>query len=204
MNPPVPTKLPSENRSNPESSASEVSVITRSRETLLAMSFSGSVCTWNSATCSPQIGTFATPVIPSSRARIFQYAIVDRSIRLMVFDRSPIFMTRLVVDSGWSITGGAAHVGSSGVATAMRSFTSWRAWNRSALRWNWSSIELSWLTDFERMMSRPGVPSSDCSSGTVTRLSTSVGLRPSATVWISTRGGANSGNTSTCALWIAK
>ena len=41
------------------------------------------------------------------------------------------------------------------------------------------------------------MPLSASSSGTVTRASTSAAESPSATVWISTRGGANSGNTST-------
>jgi hypothetical protein len=52
-------------------------------------------------------------------------------------------------------------------------------------------------TDFERMMSSPGTPARACSSGTVTRPSTSTGESPMEIVWISTRGGANSGKTST-------
>ncbi len=104
-----------------ESSASDVSVMTCSSETLFATSFAGSVWTWSCSSCSPQIGTLATPGIPSSRARIFQYAIVDSWICESVSDRSPIFITRLVADSGWIMTGGAAQVGSWGVATAMRS-----------------------------------------------------------------------------------
>ena len=39
----------------------------------------------------------------------------------------PIFMTRLVDDSGWIMNGGAAQVGSVGVTVSMRSDTSWRA-----------------------------------------------------------------------------
>ena len=44
--------------------------------------------------------------------------------------------------------------------------------------------------------STPGMPLSAFSSGMVTRLSTSSVDRPGASVWISTSGGANSGNTS--------
>ena len=47
------------------------------------------------------------------------------------------------------------------------------------------------------MSSRPWIPFSACSSGTVTSCSTSEVDRPRQAVWISTRGGANSGNTST-------
>ena len=43
----------------------------------------------------------------------------------------PIFITRLVADSGCSITGGAAQVGSAAVTEAIRSETSWRALSRS-------------------------------------------------------------------------
>ncbi|CAH0327366.1 hypothetical protein SRABI128_06032 [Microbacterium sp. Bi128] len=39
-------------------------------------------------------------------------------------DVIPIFITRLVADSGCSITGGAAHVGSAAVTEAIRSETS--------------------------------------------------------------------------------
>ena len=45
-----------------------------------------------------------------------------------MFDDRPIFMTRLVVETGGIITGGAAQVGSVVRTTvAMRSWTSWRA-----------------------------------------------------------------------------
>src|SRR6185295_12828444 len=49
-----------------------------------------------------------------------------------------------------------------------------------------------------------GVPFSAFSSGIVTRLSTSSVERPGASVWISTRGGANSGKTSCEACWAAR
>ena len=65
---------------------------------------------------SPQIGTFATPGTRINRVLIFQYVVMDRSIRsrsgsVVV---SPIFMTRLVADNGWIMNGGLAHVGSCG------------------------------------------------------------------------------------------
>ena len=40
------------------------------------------------------------------------------SIWETVGELSPIFMTRLVADRGWSITGGAAHVGRDGVISS--------------------------------------------------------------------------------------
>jgi hypothetical protein len=61
---------------------------------------------------SPQIGTLATPGTRRSRARIFQYAVIDRSITDLVSDVTPIFMTRLVDESGWIMNGGLAHLGS--------------------------------------------------------------------------------------------
>jgi hypothetical protein len=122
---------------------------------------------------------------------------MDIAISDWSFDDMPIFMTRLVADSGGSITGGAAHVGRLGVAVASRSCTSCRTWSRSA-----SGLKISWMsdncgTDFERRSSNPSMPFRTCSSGTVTRDSTSPVDSPLHMVWISTRGGANSGNTST-------
>ena len=46
-------------------------------------------------------------------------------------------------------------------------------------------------------MSSPSIPLNACSMGMVTRLSTSAAVSPRHAVWICTRGGANSGNTST-------
>src|SRR6478672_8934075 len=112
-------------------------------------------------------------------------------------DDMPIFMTRLVADTGGIMNGGAAHVGKDGVTLSIRSWTSWRERMRSASGLKISSIDESWGTDFERRMSRPSMPASACSSGTETNDSTSAADRPSAAVWISTRGGANSGKTST-------
>ena len=50
--------------------------------------------------------------------------------------------------------------------------------------------------DWERTTATPVVPVIACSIGVVTRTSTCSGARPDASVWISTCGGANSGNTS--------
>src|SRR5919202_6831444 len=111
-------------------------------------------------------------------------------------------MIRLVDDSGGIIHGGLAQLGSVGVICAMRSCTSWRARSSSVPRSKISWIEESWATDLERSASRPGSPLSACSIGTVISSSTSLEEFPSAIVWISTRGGANSGKTSTFALGI--
>ena len=74
-------------------------------------------------------------------------------------------MTRLVADSGWIMNGGLAQVGSVGVTIAMRSATSCRAVSRSVPGSKISSIDDSCSTDFERIVSSPGMPLSDCSSG---------------------------------------
>src|SRR5690242_13712085 len=127
---------------------------------------------------SPQIATLATPGTCNSLARIVQYEIIDISIRDLVFEESPIFITRLVADTGWSMTGGAAQVGIVGITVWTRSDTSCRACNRSVPCLKRSSIEESWAIDLDRSVSRPGTPLSAASSGTVTRDSTSAADRP--------------------------
>src|SRR6476660_8147361 len=106
-------------------------------------------------------------------------------------------MTRLVEDSGWSITGGAAQVGSVGMTVAIRSETICRAFRTSVPGLNSSTMEESWDTDLDRMWSRPLNASS---IGTETSSSTSDAVRPRQAVCTSTLGGANSGNTSTEAV----
>src|SRR5215208_1983169 len=123
-------------------------------------------------------------------------------MRFSSSDDSPIFMIRLVAERGGIMKGGLAHVGRVGVSCAMRSATSWRAVSSSVPRSKMSWIAESWATDFERSSSRPGRPLSCSSIGTVINSSTSSEELPSAIVWTSTRGGANSGNTSTFALGI--
>ena len=98
------------------------------------------------------------------------------------------------------MNGGLAQVGSDEATLAIRSATSWRARRRSVSREKINSIWDSCGTDFERRMSSPSTPASACSMGTVTSDSTSAVDIPSAIVWISTRGGANSGKTSTGTL----
>jgi hypothetical protein len=56
---------------------------------------------------------------------------LDRSSRSTVSDESPIFITRLVAESGCIMNGGLAQVGSVPVTPLMRSWTSWRALSRS-------------------------------------------------------------------------
>src|SRR5438445_6331863 len=122
---------------------------------------------------------------------------MDISMSDWVFDVMPIFMIRDVADTGGIITGGAAHVGRVGTTFARRSCTSSRSRSRLVPSLKINSIDESCDTDFDRMRSRFAVPLSACSRGTVIRPSTSEAVRPTARVWISTRGGANSGKTST-------
>jgi DNA-binding NarL/FixJ family response regulator len=138
----------------------------------------------------------AGPGTRSSRARIVQYAVMDISMREWSFEVIPICMARPVAETGASITGGAAQVGSVGDTMARRSWTSWRSLSRSVPGLNKSSIEESCGTDFDRRSSIPGMPARAASSGTVTSSSTSEVDRPTQMVCITTRGGANSGNTS--------
>ena len=85
-----------------------------------------------------------------------------------------------------------------------RSCTSWRAPISSVPSSKIITTDDSPSTDFERSVRRPGTPFMAFSSGTVTRLSTSPVERPGASVWISTSGGANSGNTSSGVFCAAR
>jgi hypothetical protein len=111
-------------------------------------------------------------------------------------EETPIFTTRAVVDAGGMMTGGAAHVGSDGVSAVTRSATSCLACRMSVPGSNCSSMDDNCGTDLERTRCSPSRPLSDCSSGTLTSCSTSAAFRPLQIVWISTRGGANSGKAS--------
>src|SRR5262245_30536609 len=106
-------------------------------------------------------------------------------------------MVRAVDDKGGSINGGAAQVGNVGVAIARRSATTCRASMISVPGSKIKTIDDNCSTDLERMTASPGVPLKTSSNGTVTNCSTSVEESPRHGVWISTRGGANSGKTST-------
>jgi hypothetical protein len=89
------------------------------------------------------------------------------------------------------------------MTVAIRSDTSCRAVSRSVPRWKISSIDDSCSTDLERIVAILGMPLSACSRGIVTSSSTSAAASPRDGVWISTRGGANSGKTSTALFWSA-
>ena len=125
MNDPRGMKLPSLYESRPASSASATAVETASIVTLCSRRRFGSIWIVGISMRSPQIGTFATPGTRIRRVLIFQYVVIDRSIRsrsgsVVV---SPIFMTRLVAESGWIMNGGLAHVGSCGEIWEIRSAT---------------------------------------------------------------------------------
>ena len=194
--PPVPITDPLLNFSNPELTALEVASITSSRATCRAAIRSGSTCTLMVWMRSFHIATLATPGTCSSRARTVQYAVMDICITVYRSDVIPILTAREVADSGAMITGGAAQVGRLAVTPDNRSCTSCRARNWSVPDLKISRIEDSWCTDRDRSWSRPGRPVIAFSSGTVTSSSTSEVDSPTAIVWISTRGGENSGNTS--------
>ena len=77
------------------------------------------------------MATFATPEIAISRGRIVHLARTVISICDSVADDTPIFIKRLVEESGDSITGGWATAGSRPASAASRSCTSCRARIRS-------------------------------------------------------------------------
>src|SRR5882762_133360 len=121
---------------------------------------------------------------------------MERSIWDLSFVVTPIFITRLVDDTGGIMTGGAAQVGILCVAMATRSVTSCRAANSSAPRSKIAVTEDSCATELDRRISTPGTPLIAFSIGTVTCASTSAGDSPRQSVWTSTLAGANSGKTS--------
>src|SRR5512144_2562000 len=127
---------------------------------------------------------------------------MDRSITDRSFDDTPIFMTRPVDETGGMITGGAAHVGNVVRTVVRRSWTSCLASTTSVPDLKSNSIDERSGIDLDRITSRLSTPLNACSSGTVTRASTSSAVIPRDGVWISTRGGANSGNASTGMLGI--
>jgi hypothetical protein len=196
MKPPGPMSEPSSCSSSPESTASAVVSITWLRLMLRCCIASGLTCTCSICSRSPHRVTLATPGTWSRRARTVQYAVMDIWIKDWSSDVIPILTARLVAEAGASITGGAAHVGRVALTAVIRSCTSCRASIRSTPR-----SKISWTLDscgedFDRRMSSPSTPFSACSSGTVTSSSTSAVERPRHTVWTMTRGGANSGKTS--------
>ncbi len=89
-----------------------------------------------------------------------------------------------------------AAAGSREASTASRSCTTCRAAIRSVPSLRIRTTDESPSTDFDRIVLSPIVPLSEFSSGTLIRLSTSSVDSPGASVWISIKGGANSGNTS--------
>src|SRR3712207_1581565 len=103
---------------------------------------------------------------------------MDRSITDLSGEVMPIFIVRLVAESGGIMNGGAAQVGRLGVATATRSVINWRTRISSTPGLKISTMDESCETDFDRMTSTPGTPASAFSSGTETRDSTSAGERP--------------------------
>ena len=132
---------------------------------------------------------------------MFQKALTDRSSCECRLDVSPMAITRLVVETGGTIVGGEAHEGRVGATVWSRSCTSWRALVRLVPDLNRRITEESCGTDSDRTVLTLGTPVRPFSSGTVTSCSTSAAERPSASVWICTWVGANSGKTSSFCFW---
>jgi hypothetical protein len=122
---------------------------------------------------------------------------MDISMTEWSLDVIPICIARPVAETGASITGGAAQVGSVTATAVMRSSTSCLARSMSTSESKMSSTDDSCGTDLDRRSSRPSTPLKACSRGTVTNCSTSEVDSPRQAVWTITRGGANSGKTST-------
>ncbi len=176
--------------------ASRVDETTSWSVTPFARRRSGSTSTCSCRSRCPQMATLATPGTAINRGRTVHRASVVKSICESEDDDMPIFMTRLREESGDMITGGRAAAGSVGATRARRSWTSCRAGMRSVPFSKMRTTDDKPSTDLERRTSRPGTPFMAASSGTLMSASTSELESPGASVWISTSGGANSGNTS--------
>src|SRR5690348_13578041 len=106
MNPPVPGVDASTKLNDDTHMALPVVSRICSNDTPLSCSFFGSTSTCNCRSRWPQVDTLATPGTPIKRGAMVQRASTDMSISDTVFDDSPIIMTRLVEDKGWSMVGG--------------------------------------------------------------------------------------------------
>ena len=160
-----------------------------------ARSRSGSTSTWNCRSRWPQIATLATPGTAISRGRIVHGP--ARSGPSATASRT----RRRSSSRGWSTRAARDHrrPGHGGQP---------RGLGRQPLLHELPRLHQvgPFLEDqhdrrqpehrFRAERLQPGVPLSAFSSGTLIRLSTSSVDRPGASVWISTSGGANSGNTS--------
>ena len=103
---------------------------------------------------------------------------------------------RLVLEVSGPIFGARTPAGSCAPPSASRSLTNWRTRKISARSANVAVIALSpWMLSL-RSAASWGVPLSADSIGRVTSSSTCSAESPGASVWMTTIGGANSGNTS--------
>jgi hypothetical protein len=120
----------------------------------------------------------------------------DRSTRPWV-DRSvevrPTMPTRLIEARGCTMMGGVPTLGRARICV-IRSCTIWRALSALVPGWKTTSMAERPGVDVELMWSTQGTPfNRSCSSGTVTRDSTSAADNPSASVCTCTAVGVNSG-----------
>ncbi len=157
----VSTKPPAAGRT-----ASPLARSTSSSVTPWPRSRSGSTITWSWRSRCPQMATLATPGMAISRGRTVHRISVVSSTWLRTFDVTPIFMTRLVDDSGESITGGRATDGSCPASVVRRSCTSCRACMRSVPSWKIATTDDKPRTLFERSVLSPRTPFSAFSIGT--------------------------------------
>ncbi len=194
IKPPVPGTDASTKLKGDDQSALAVVSMTLIRGTFFSCIRSGSARTWSCCSRWPQIATLATPGMPMSRGRMFQRARTDMSIKERSFEERPIIMARVMDERGCIIWGGFEAPGSATMASARRSWTTWRALSSSVPGSKTSSIEDRPGTDLELRMSTKGtLLRRSASSGTVTISATSRAERPSASLWTSTTTGPNSG-----------
>src|SRR5947209_15384697 len=144
----------------------------------------------------PQMATLATPGTPIKRGLIVQRASTDIWMGDTAFEDSPIVMTRLVADTGWSMAGGLAMFGNIN-DMVRRSCTNCRACMRLVPGSKIIRMDDRPGTDLECMDCSHDVTLRNSSTSRVTMPSTSAADNPRASVCTSTMGGSNSGKTST-------
>src|SRR5438445_10071375 len=109
----------------------------------------------------PQMATLATPGTPIKRGLSVQRASTDIWMGDTAFEDSPIVMTRLVADTGWSMAGGFAMFGSIN-DMVRRSCTNCRACMRLVPGSKIIRIDDRPATDVECMDGSRGVALGNC------------------------------------------
>ncbi len=141
--------------------------------------------------------TSATPGTASKRLRTTQSAVVFSAAPLALSDASAMNMISPITDAAGAICGGGSPAGSALRTVCSFSETICRADGIPVPQSNSTVTTDRPTLEIDRTRRTPGAPFKAVSIGKVTRLSTSTGDMPCASVTTVTDGAVRSGNTST-------